>query len=111
MYANYPDRPQQPVALEVWNVMQPVCGKGEKWGEFWAFGWLEYAEPLPLDVVHHWSLLPDDKIEWANLQFYKEGPDGENIKADFLSHTVEELREFIPGNLTEAAIILKGDGV
>lgn len=36
------------------------------------FGWVEYDDPLPLEKVWAFNLIPDDPVQWAHYQFYME---------------------------------------
>lgn len=103
-YANYPDKPAQPTALDIWMPMKDIPGH-PGWQ---ALGWIEYDEPLGFETVWHWSLLPADPVEWANFQFWKEGQDGEYMKGELVAMSDEQLTDWCGGqNLVKAAKILR----
>ena len=111
-YANYPDRPQAPTAIEVWYPeMRCVPGGGDRY----ALGQLDYAEPLPLDTIHHWTLWPADRKEWAELVFFKEAggdpTEAAIIRADYVGAPLEDLRNILANGhvLAEAALVLRGE--
>lgn len=110
-YANYPDRPQKPTAIEAWYPeMRRVPGGGDRY----ALGQLDYAEPLPLETIQHWTLWPADRTEWAQLVFWREGGGNpvevDSIRSDYMNAPVADLFEMNKNNivLAEAALVLLG---
>jgi hypothetical protein len=94
---------------QVWMPAKSVV-----WGraqiKFYALGWVEY-EQLSIEDIRKWELLPEDTIEWSEMIFTLEAERNnvtvESLKSDYLSYSIEELKEMIPDSIIEAAIYLK----
>lgn len=84
------------------------------WGKdrtkFYALGWVEY-EQLSIEEIRKWELLPEDTTEWSEMIFSihaeRDGVTVDDMKSDYLSYTVEELKEMVHSDLVDAAIYLK----
>jgi len=38
--------------------------------DIYTYGWVEYAAPLTFDQLYHYTLLPDDPLEYAHYEFW-----------------------------------------
>ena len=85
-YANYPDRPQKPTALEVWMPARVFPGSDGRW----ALGWLEYENALPVETVDHWTLWPENEVERAELVFFREES---SMRELYMAEEVDVLRQ------------------
>lgn len=83
----------------------------EATGDRRALGWVDYEKPLSLDTVRHWSLWPADRVEQAELAFFREGEIGASLRAEFAAMSIEELQALDSEVwLRDEAIVLKEAG-
>lgn len=76
-----------------------------------AFGWVEYADALPLDRAWRYDLLPADSVEYAHYIFWEfSGRDLTAAQGDesiyIPMYNDPEDRKFIPNDILEACRIL-----
>lgn len=58
------------------------------------FGSVEYEEPLPFERIDHYSLYPVNLLERAEMVFWREGESADWLRKNYLSQSVEDLRDF-----------------
>lgn len=62
--------PAGAVNQECWSPVRPVPPGPVKGYQTKAHGFVDYAEPLPLNEIFHWDLLPDPATMWPTWLVY-----------------------------------------
>jgi hypothetical protein len=67
-------------------------------GKIWAFGWVEYPEPLTFETCFKWDLRPDNQIECAHYDFWI---DNNRNQADADWSESEHIQYYLSGDMDQ----------